>query len=74
MVQSRHVDMKVGKASKHPCQQIMHRLSAVVDGTEWCNLVTWMVKGRDGSGNIMSVLGCNVLAHDGLAALSQAKA
>jgi hypothetical protein len=48
--------MKVRKASKHPCQQIMHRQSAVVDGTEWCNLVTRMVKGRDGSGNVMSVL------------------
>jgi hypothetical protein len=28
----------------------------------------------DGSGNVMSVLGCNALAYDGLAALSQAKA
>ena len=52
----------------------MHRLSTVVDGTEWCNLVTRMVKGRNRAGNVMSVLGCNVLAHDGLAALSQAKA
>jgi hypothetical protein len=30
MVHPRHVDMKVRNASKHPCQQIMHRLSAVV--------------------------------------------
>ena len=74
MVHPRHLDMKVRKASEHPGQQIMHRLSAIADGTERCNLVTRMVKCGDRSGDVMSVLGCNVLAHDGLTALSQARA
>jgi uncharacterized protein YgbK (DUF1537 family) len=65
--------MKVRKASEHSGQQIMYRLSAIADGTERCNLVTRVVKGGDRSGNVMSVLGCNVLAHDGLTALSKAQ-
>jgi hypothetical protein len=74
MVHPRHVDRKVRKASEHPWQQIVHRLRAIVNGTERCNLVTRMEKGGNRARNVMSVLGANMLVHDGLTALSEAEA
>ncbi len=73
MVQLRVFNIKVRKGREQTCQQVMHRLVAVADGTKWCKLVTGAVKSRDSSGNIMSFLGGNVFSHNGISALSEAR-
>lgn len=41
--------------------------------TKWCELVTWVMKGRNRPGDVVSFLGCDLFSHNGLSALTEAK-
>jgi hypothetical protein len=73
MVQSRVFNIKVREGREQTCEQVMHRLIAIANATKWCKLVTRAVESRDRSGNVMSFLGCDVLLHNGVSALSEFK-
>jgi hypothetical protein len=73
MVKRWMLDIKVRKGCEQTCKQLMHRLAPFADGTKWCNLVTWMMKGRNSSRDIMSFLGCDVFSHNRISALSEAE-